>query len=170
MDADLLDGLDRRVEQGLRDLECDVGGVDAVEQPLLLVGAASGHGDARPDHVARDVDRASDQPEQLPDPSSIERHVHDGPVFDELARRRRFGLEQRGRARNFDRLRELAVLEREVQAAGADELEDDAGARQGLEPRGLGVHAIAAGLHERERVLALVVGRRRRGDARVLVG
>ncbi len=94
LNADFLDRFDRGIEKGLGNFEGDVGGVDAVQKPLLLVGAAAADRNARTDDVAADVDAVAHEPEQVADTAAVEGHVGDGLVFDELADGGGFGFDE----------------------------------------------------------------------------
>jgi hypothetical protein len=122
--------------------------------------AADGVADALPHPalLARGLDGAGAEEEQLQEVAPIERELGHLLLGDRLADRRAAGVEGERARLHFDRLRDRPWIQGEVQSL--DLVDGERHIRQdgGLEPRLLGGHQIHANRQERNDVVAIRSG------------
>ena len=170
LDAEFLQRIDRRLDPGAALML--LGDVDAVEQEARLLPADAADDvavhDFRPHrlHVARrrQERRARCQLRELVKAAAVERQVDDLFVGDDVAERRRFGVQQRGLCGDEDISRQRTHRECQLHACRLPDGQLHAIADGRLKPWQRRADAIEAGLERRDNVVAFAVGRDRARD------
>ena len=162
LDAELFDRLGGRHDHGEAEEERVV--VDAVEHPVVLIGAlavrADRHAALARRHGARarrPFGGAGDEQAELNEVAPVQRQAAHLFLVDDLADRRGLGIDDRTLGDDVHGLGDVAEREREVDARDLIDVERHGRLHDPLEAGQLGGHFIAADRHVGNEVVALVV-------------
>jgi hypothetical protein len=165
LNLELLQGLDRRLHElhVLAAKRVRVGDVvHAVEQEHVVERAVAVDVEDALEVDAREPRRAGKdsrrEERELVVVAAVERQIDDFLLIDHRAARRRLRVEQGRAGGDLDDLRELAWLQRQVDARHLRHLERDAGAEDPREPAGLDGHRVLTRSKAGDGIRAFVAG------------